>query len=169
MLMTSAAATTYKWVDSTGVTHYSDRPEPGAQEVQIDQAQTYTPQPIRPVTSQANQQPVAEPYTKLDLWKPQDQEYFINEGQTIEVRLRLEPDLQAGHAIWLYLDGKRIDGLPGSGDTFTLNEVYRGTHTLAAVVTDASGKRLISSQEVTFYVQQASVNSPTRVPRPTPH
>ena len=37
-----AVATTYRWVDSAGVVHYSDRPQPGAEKVNLPPAQTYT-------------------------------------------------------------------------------------------------------------------------------
>lgn len=170
LLAASAFATTYKWVDKDGVTHYSDTPAPGAQVVDLGSAQTFTPSVPRvtagrPLSRDAERE---FHYNKLDLWKPENEETFQNAGNTITARLRLEPDLQAGHSIWLYLDGKRVDGLPGAGDTFTLNDVFRGTHTLAAVVTDQSGKQLINSQTVTFYMHQASLLAPTRV-RPTPH
>src|ERR1700727_286974 len=36
-----AAATVKKWVDDNGVTHYSDQPNPKAQELEIGDAQTY--------------------------------------------------------------------------------------------------------------------------------
>jgi Domain of unknown function (DUF4124) len=170
LLAASASATTYKWVDKNGVTHYSDTPAPGAEVVDLQSAQTFeatTPATTssRPAKSPAADQPT---YTKLDLWKPENEETFTNTGNVVTARVRIEPDLARNHTIWLYLDGKRVDGLPGAGDSFTLQNVYRGTHTLAAVVTDQSGKQIISSQTVTFYMHQASVQSPTR-PRPTPH
>jgi hypothetical protein len=47
--------------------------------------------------------------------------------------------------------------------------VDRGTHTLAAVVTDGAGKELISSAGVTFYVREHSINqNPPRGPLLTP-
>lgn len=170
LLTASAYATTYKWVDKNGVTHYSDRPAPGAEVVDLPSAQTFTPSTARAGSGRTLSRPsdAESRYTKLDLWKPENEETFQNAGNTITARLRLEPDLQAGHSIWLYLDGKRVDGLPGAGDTFTLSDVFRGTHTLVAVVTDQSGKQLINSQTVTFYMHQASVQAPNRL-RPTPH
>jgi hypothetical protein len=170
LLAASASATTYKWVDKDGVTHYSDRPAPGAEVVDLQSAQTFTPSGPRAGRGQPRAADTDREfhYTKLDLWKPENGETFQNAGNSITARLRLEPDLQPGHSIWLYLDGKRVDGLPGAGDTFSLNDVFRGTHTLAAVVTDQSGKQLATSQTVTFYMHQASVQAPNR-PRPTPH
>jgi hypothetical protein len=163
----STLATTYKWVDKNGVTHYSDTPAPGAQIVDLQSAQTFTP--TTPSATRSGSRPSGSEqsfqYSKLDLWKPENDETFTNTGNTITARVRLEPDLQPGHSIWLYLDGKRVDGLPGAGDSFPLNNVFRGTHTLAATVTDQAGKQIINSQTVTFHMHQTSVLT-QKVPRP---
>jgi len=170
LLAASASATTYKWVDKNGVTHYSDTPAPGAEVVNLQSAQTFdAPTTATPGTSSAKSSaPEGFAYQKIDLWKPENDETFTNTGNVVTARVRIEPELRPSHTIWMYLDGKRVDGLPGAGDSFTLQNVFRGTHTLVAVVTDQSGKQLGSSQTVTFYMHQASVQSPTR-PRPTPH
>ncbi|HKE46224.1 MAG TPA: DUF4124 domain-containing protein [Steroidobacteraceae bacterium] len=171
LLAASAFATTYKWVDKNGVTHYSDTPAPGAEVVNLQSAQTFeATTPGTATSSRTSTAPGAEvpAYTKLDLWKPENEETYTNTGNVVTARVRIEPDLRRSHTIWLYLDGKRVDGLPGAGDSFTLQNVFRGTHTLAAVVTDQQGKQLISSQTVTFYMHQASTQAPNR-PRPTPH
>jgi len=170
LLAASASATTYKWVDKNGVTHYSDTPAPGAEVVDLQSAQTFdAPTTATTGTSSAKSAaPEGFGYQKIDLWKPENEETFTNTGNVVTARVRIEPDLRPSHTIWMYLDGKRVDGLPGAGESFTLQNVVRGTHTLVAVVTDQSGKQLGSSQTVTFYMHQASVQSPTR-PRPTPH
>lgn len=171
----SAATTMYKWVDRNGVTHYSDRPAPGAEKVEVQEAQTFSaPRPstsARPASQRTSGSPASlAAYDKLDLWKPENDETLQNIGSTLDVRLRLEPDLQPGHAIWLYLDSKRVDGLPQAGESFTVQNVFRGTHTLHAIVADREGKPLMRSETITFHVQQSSLNSPQRqpVPRPQP-
>jgi hypothetical protein len=171
LLAASASATTYKWVDKNGVTHYSDTPAPGATVVDLQSAQTFEASTTPASTSSTpakNSTPEQFTYSKIDLWKPENEETFTNTGNVVTARLRIEPDLRPSHTVWMYLDGKRVDGLPGAGDSFTLQNVFRGTHTLVAVVTDQSGKQIGSSQSVTFYMHQASIQSPTR-PRPTPH
>jgi hypothetical protein len=166
----AAATTTYKWVDKNGVTHYSDRPAPGAEKIEVQEAQTF--QAPRPATRATTQRTTGNPnvslaaYDKLDLWKPENDETLQNIGTMLDVRLRLEPELQPGHAIWLYLDSKRVDGLPQSGEAFAVPNVFRGTHTLHAIVADPDGKPLARSQTITFHVQQSSLNSPQRQPPP---
>lgn len=167
-LAAAASATTYKWVDSKGVTHYSDRPEPGAEIVDLRPAQTFdAPTPMQR-SSTRNQQAANDSVDyQLDVWKPENDETFQNTGNVVSVRLRLEPELQDGHAIWIYVDGKRVDGLPASGTSFEVPNIARGTHTLTVVVADMSGASLASSPAITFHLHQPSLLSPNRV-RPTP-
>jgi hypothetical protein len=171
LLAAAASATTYKWVDRNGVTHYSDRPQPGAEVVELQRAQSFEP-PAAPTpgarTTPLAPQAAAVQYEQLDLWKPSNDETIVNTGNQVSVRLRLEPDLQPDHKIWLYLDGKRVDGQPSDALSFELTEVARGTHTLNAVVTGLDGKPIISSQTITFHLRQTSLLQPSRAPRPTP-
>ena len=51
LLAAAASATTYKWVDSKGVTHYSDRPQPGAEIVELQKAQTFEAPAATPASS----------------------------------------------------------------------------------------------------------------------
>jgi hypothetical protein len=153
------------------VTHYSDRPAPGAQIIELERAQAFEPPavPTPGVRATARAaQPAAVQYETLDLWKPSNDETFVNTANTVPVRLRLEPDLQPDHKIWLYLDGKRVDGQPQDALSFELTDVVRGTHTISAVVTGLDGKPIISSQSVTFHLRQPSLLQPSRAPRPTP-
>jgi hypothetical protein len=172
LLAAAASATTYKWVDQNGVTHYSDRPQPGAEIIDLPRAQSFeppaTPTPGTRTTARAPQTAAVVQYEKLDLWKPSNDETFVNTANIVPVRLRLEPDLQPDHKIWLYLDGKRVDGQPQDALSFELTEVARGTHTVSAVVTGLDGKPIISSQSVTFHLRQTSIYQPSRAPRPTP-
>jgi hypothetical protein len=85
------------------------------------------------------------------------------------VRLRFEPALQPGHSIYLYLDGRLVEGFPPSALEYTLTEVPRGVHSLAAVIRDNS-KTIQESPTVRFTVRQESVAQPPVGPalRPTP-
>jgi hypothetical protein len=169
LLAAAASATTYKWVDSKGVTHYSDRPEPGAEIVELQPAQTFdAPTPAGGQRPKARDQQATDTVRyQLDVWKPENNETFQNTGNIVPVRLRLEPDLQDGHAIWVYMDGKRVDGLAASGTSFDVPAVERGTHTLTVVVADLTGKTIVSSPSITFHLHQQSLLAPNRV-RPTP-
>jgi FlaG/FlaF family flagellin (archaellin) len=158
------AATIYKWVDEKGVTHYSDQPHESAQKVEVTSAQTYTPPPAAPTVPERPVQAAAS-YSLCEIFSPQNDEVFFN-TQSVTARVRLEPELQAGHRLAVALDGKRASDSNSASD-FTLTPVYRGTHTVAAVVEDAkTGQTVCTTPSITFHVRQPSDAAPNRANRP---
>lgn len=158
-----AATVLYRWVDSDGITHYSDRPVPGAQKVQVASAQTYKSTPISGgTTRRATTQAAAPQYRSLAITSPTEGQAFTNTGGKVDAAASVDPPLAAGHQLWFLIDGTRqpdpADGLAASF------EVGRGTHTLAAVVTDDQGHEVAVAPPVTFYVLQHSVANPPRGP-----
>jgi hypothetical protein len=164
----TVSAETYKWVDAQGQIHYSDRPPPaGAQQVELVRAQTYhAPATAKTATSGAAPKPASGPvgYAEFDMRKPQSGDVISNAGGTVSVELRLEPALQPGHSIWLYLDGKRVDGLSTTGSSFQLSSVFRGEHRLAAAVVNSAGKSVVLTDPVSFMVRQTSAAKPPQGP-----
>jgi hypothetical protein len=161
----SVAATIYKWVDEKGVTHYSDQPHEDAKKVELTSAQTYTPAPVGDTSTQSRPQVTAASYSVCEIFVPENDEVFFN-VQTVTARVRLEPALQAGHRLAIALDGKRMaDSM--TGVDFTLSPVYRGSHSVMAVVEDArTGQSICSTPSVTFHVRQPSDIAPNRANRP---
>ena len=134
----------YKWVDEDGVVHYSDRPQEGAEEIQLPTTQRSS-QPSRsptPATRQTTQ--AAEPAEET-LW---------NIESVLNVTLNATPALQRGHRVRVY-----FDGTPQmvSGTSFQIEEVYRGVHNLQAEILDETGKMMIRSIPNRFYVQQNTI------------
>jgi hypothetical protein len=173
----TVSAETYKWVDAQGQTHYSDRPPPeGAKQVELIPAQTYrapTSSPARPTTPA--QRPGAgaagAAYSEFEMRRPQSGAVIPNSGGAVSVELRIDPALQPGHSIYLYLDGKRVDGLPTSSTSLQLTNVVRGDHQLIAAVVDNGGKSVVSTPAVTITVRQTSAAKPPQGPAlrpPTP-
>ena len=162
----AAGTTLYKWIDADGVTHYSDRPEPGSQRVQIGAAQSYKSVPV--IARQAppaplRREPAAMAYTRVAITSPAAGTVFANEGTAVQVSAAVEPQLAAGHQLWFMLDGQRVEGLSTSDGTAQL-EVARGAHAIAVTIVDANGNELISSSAVPFAVRLPSVVNPPRGP-----
>ncbi len=161
----SLAATIYKWVDEKGVTHYSDQPHESAKKMEVSSAQTYTPAPVADSGSRPTPQPTSPSYSVCEIFVPQNDEVFFN-TQSVTARVRLEPELQSGHRLAIALDGKRVSD-SYSGAEFTLSPVYRGSHTVLAVVEDArTGQAVCTTSSVTFHVRQPSDIAPNRANRP---
>jgi len=158
-------AQAYRWVDANGVTHYSDRPQPGAVRIELPKSpgrRTIVTRPAAGDSAQPTQAVPAEPelaYQSLSVATPGAEETLWNIGGTLSVSLNLEPGLQPGHRVRAYFDGK-----PQlvSGTSFEIAEVYRGVHNLQVEVIDQAGQLQIRSQTNRFYVQQNTVVTPTR-------
>ncbi|HNP35773.1 MAG TPA: DUF4124 domain-containing protein [Woeseiaceae bacterium] len=148
-------AVAYRWVDSEGVVHYSDRPEPGAEEISLPDANTTTVRRYtHTVQPQEKPKPPASRYESIEIAAPAAEETLWNIEGVLKVSVALTPALQPGHQVRVYLDGKAKNV---SGMSFTLQDVYRGVHNLQAEVLDETGKTLIKSKPSRFYVQQNSV------------
>ncbi|MDH3532496.1 MAG: DUF4124 domain-containing protein [Gammaproteobacteria bacterium] len=151
----------YKWVDSEGVVHYSDRPQEGAEIVNLSEYSRPTGARIGPRTTTiaATDEPDAESqqrfrYESLAVASPGAEETLWNIEGVLNVSLALNPGLQSGHQVRVYFDGApRM--VPGT--SFQIEEVYRGVHNIQAEVIDESGQLMIRSQPNRFYVQQNTV------------
>jgi hypothetical protein len=169
-----AGQTVWKWVDEKGITHYSDQPIPGAQRVEISTGTTREPATDAPSSSPTSNptslQPAVSSYRDFEIWKPGDQDTIANSGGAVDVRLRYEPNLQRGHSVFLYLDGRLVQDFPPTAMDYTLRDVARGQHSLVAIIQDARGTRLQESAQVHFTVRQESVAQPPVGPalRPPP-
>lgn len=164
LAMTGAATEVYRWVDADGQVHYSDQWQPGAERVRITTTPGFSaPRPAEIGEGEQTAPPVAtgSPYRLLDIASPAQEEVLWNiEGQ-LRVSLQLQPALQPGHELRLYLDGQEQDIPPGS-TSMQLSEVFRGVHTLRAEVVDEQGAVLITSPTRTFAVRQTSIANPQR-------
>jgi hypothetical protein len=174
-----AAQVVWKWVDDNGVTHYSDRPVAGATKIEIasggDRSATSASTPSLPSSSSSPPEAQEMPaYRNFEIWKPADGESFVNTGGAVPVNIRVEPALQAGHELYLYLDGRLVEGFEPSATSYELKEVPRGSHRLIAVINDRRGGRVKETAPVAFFVRQESIANPPvgpalrPPPKPTP-
>jgi Domain of unknown function (DUF4124) len=172
-----AAQVVWKWVDDNGVTHYSDRPVPGATRMEISSGNSSATPASTPSVASESPQPDAQeasPYRNFEIWKPAEGESFINTGGAVPVNIRVEPQLQAGHELHLYLDGRLVEGFEPNATSYELKEVSRGLHRLIAVINNRRGGRVHETAAVTFMVRQESIANPPvgpalrPPPKPTP-
>jgi hypothetical protein len=165
---TASSAPAWTWVDANGTVHFSDRPVPGARQVDLAGAQGFgvvvpVPQGSRPAApGQA-----AAPYQSIEIVSPSDQETLWNIGTTLNVLVQFQPPLLPGHRFDVAIDGQRRN-LNTTNPRTTVSGVFRGAHSLQIVVIDTTGTELMRSPPRTFFVQQTSIQSPTNQQRPPP-
>jgi hypothetical protein len=153
-------AQAYRWVDADGVVHYSDRPQEGAETIQLpeDRRPTRSFAPATTPTTQtgdAAEEPAAAfSYDSIEISAPAAEETLWNIEGVLNVTLNVQPALQPGHRVRVYFDGNEQ---MVSGSSFQIQEVYRGVHNLQAEVLDETGKLMGRSMTNRFYVQQNTI------------
>jgi len=158
----SVLAQAYRWVDEDGVVHYSDIPSEGAERVELSEfsrdtgARLYRAPPAS--ASASADEPAAEDepfsYESVAISSPASEETLWNIEGILNVSVAVSPGLQSGHQVRVYFDG---EARMVSGTSFQIEEVYRGVHNIQAEIIDSTGRLMIRSETVRFYVQQNRV------------
>lgn len=170
---TAWPSTVWKWVDETGLTHYSDQPVPGATKIEVSTGNVVQSQPSYGTPSAGATAPNAatpgDVYRTFEIWRPENDQVFVNTAGVVNVEIRVEPQVQGGHTLNLYLDGRLVEGYSGS-TSYVLEGVPRGTHSLVATINEQLGSRVREAGPVMFTVRQESIANPPVGPsqRPPP-
>ena len=154
----AASAEMYRWVDEQGKVHFSDK-------APNDDAKAYKPKPILVVPADSGAgsglQPLNRPATQqvkyqgLAITSPANDHVFTpDKAMSVAVSIQIKPGLQAGqgHKVALYLNGQLYS--MGNELNFTLNNLNRGTYTVHAAILDQRGKKLKSSETISFHIQK---------------
>ena len=155
-------AQAYRWVDADGIVHYSDRPQAGAEKIQLPAnaraTRRVTPEPAAAAAPNATAAAPAAAapfsYDSIQISAPGPEETLWNIGGVLNVTLNVQPALQPGHRVRVYFDGNEQ---MVNSSSFQIQEVYRGVHNLQAEVLDETGKLMGRSMTNRFYVQQNTI------------
>lgn len=166
----------YRWVDKDGQVHYADQPgAPNAERVILADPNAYesetslgdyAPSGSAPQDTDADQ---AAPYESLAIVQPTPDQVFFGADATVVVAAELGGTLRSDHTVVFFVNGNRRPA--GSGLGLELQNLERGSHFLRAAVLDQNGETVITSQQITFHIRQASINtpqSPQARPKPAP-
>ena len=160
----------FKWKDRYGKTQYGDKPPQGVK------AEAFKPPPITVIdnygkqwaptgnTAPARQQQQttrskssssSSGYSSLKIVAPKSgQAIRANDGD-VTLMLGVDPKLQKGHSIVVFLDGKEVSN--GASRAVNLPNLDRGEHQVHAEIRDAHKTNIISSPVSSFTVLRASV------------
>lgn len=148
--------TLYKWVDSQGNVHYSDKPIPGGTKIHLANPGTYTaPAVAMPERPQQNesQAPAQVGYSDFVITSPSAEQTFSN-VDSVTVSVSVAPGLKGGDNITISVDGASQG--PSGAMSATFSGLDRGQHTASAILIEADGQT-ISAPPVTFYIQKKAV------------
>jgi hypothetical protein len=154
----------YKSVDKNGKTVFTDAPptDRPSDAVTVKPSNTIAPPNSAGEGARGTEKAVKN-YTSLVVVSPQNDDYFDQEVQAVSLAASLEPGLQDGHVAQLYYDGKPVDG---TGLSYTVTDLERGTHTVVAKVLSRGGKVLIESEPIQFHVRRTSLLNQPHKPQP---
>lgn len=155
----------YTWIDQSGTVNYSDQPHPGAEVVKMS-SDSYTKDepsqdtfkkkvPLLP-PAQNIETLQAEPVL-VEIVDPKNEETIRSNQGTVLIHIRTKPALKAEDNIQIFLDNLPV-GSPSNANTFTLNGVLRGQHTISAKLLDAQGEVLSESKSVVIFMMPPRVN-----------
>ncbi|MFY7698089.1 MAG: DUF4124 domain-containing protein [Legionella sp.] len=160
LLLSSAVAAIYQWVDDSGVVHYTDNPHDNAKMIVLPPIDKHV---SKIITADKNliSTPAAVnvPHYVVTILQPRQQESVRNNLGDLVVLLDIQPQLSPTHKLQLFLDEKAVAD-PSMTTTYLLHKVDRGTHVLSAIVTDQQKHEITRSRDVTFYMLRAIVKSP---------
>jgi hypothetical protein len=163
----NAATEVWRWKDKDGVIHYSDSPVPGAERVALGSAVPPTGVPARPPAVSADVPPPETQarmrYTRCAVTAPTNDQIY-KAGESVGASVAIEPALQAGHRILVYLNGGAYTEWPETDLDHVLNGLYRGSYTLSVRVLDGNDRTVCTGSAINFHVQQPSILSPARKP-----
>ena len=154
----------YRWTDSSGQVHFTDQPHKGAVPVDLPPVQTYSPpEPAQkkvvntPPSNAVNDDETSSPgYKVVRIVQPTQEATIRNNQGLVPVLVEFDPQLKANDKVQLIFDGKPL-GSPQNSPTFTLTDVYRGSHTVSVQVFSSDGQMINESEPVTFFMHRARV------------
>ena len=170
-----AAAVVCKTVGVDGVVSYTNVPAADCpHKIEIPEAPRNVTPPVSPVPPPPGSNPVPEAqafqgYTAIAIVQPGPGTTVRSNEGNVPVAIALQPDLQAGHRVVLFLDDVAVSG-NFDALAIDISGVERGTHQLRARIVDAAGRTLIESANIGFTLRKASLfERPASVPaQPVP-
>lgn len=156
-------AQVYREVAPDGSVTYTDKPSDSAKKVTLKPLQTYQAPKVEkaekpPVEGLALQAKKVTEYKALRLVSPTANETIWSAPGIVQAAADANPPLAPGHKYAFFLDGRPV-GEPIESRSLTLQNVFRGRHTLQVKILDEEGAPLKASDTVTFHVQRPNLNS----------
>lgn len=164
------AGEVYRIVNEDGEVTYTDSPPTNVQAEAVEMPKTNIAIAPPPAATKDNQSEADEGevvYTKARITQPNNNATIPPGQSEVVVQIALEPLLQTGHLVQIYIDGSK-QGSPSASTTFTITSLDRGKHSVRAEVIGADKQRKTKTQTTTFHIKQHSSNSKTKSAGPTP-
>jgi hypothetical protein len=162
-----SAAEVYKVVDEHGNVTYTDRaPDPGAEPIRLPELSVIEAMELPSTAEGAEEEQEAvtdirelrRGYRDFKITSPQRDEHIRGTGNAVTISWDTRYQLQPGMTVHLFLDGEPLE--PTRSSSITVQEVWRGEHSVSGKIVDAQNRTIANASPVTFFMHQHSVNFP---------
>jgi len=156
--LAAVAGDVYRWVDSSGVVHYSDKPQaPSDKPAVLPHLQTYAPGAaptgFTPDTGAAG--PAKAIAAAITIASPEQDETIRDAEGKFTVTVNASP--QPGEGLIFYLDGTAQNEQPTPSSAFLYSGVERGDHSVSAALVGSNGQELARTEAVTIHMKPPAV------------
>lgn len=152
----------YKSTGKSGIPEFSDQPTPGSSPVELPPPNVIDTPPPPPVTPPPPK--AVASYSQLAILVPAEQDTIHTNTGAFDVKVAVQPALNAGDAFVLTLDGTTLPTRYTSTDIAVTQEDYESAavadvqHQLQVAVVKSDGSVLITANPVNFYTHRATVH-----------
>jgi hypothetical protein len=173
----AAFAAIYKIVDEQGNVTYTDQaPSDGSEPMKLPELPVVQTVPVEPAPGPGTAEGEGEPagqeptprelrrmYRDFRVTRPAQEETFWGTGNTVVVSWASSMPLLPDMSVQLFVDGEpqRV-----TQETMIALTLDRGEHRVHAELRDARGRRLVTTEPVTFFVKQQSEQFNRQQPGP---
>lgn len=156
----AAQSRIYKTVDAEGNVVFTDIPpreDTSAEQIIIENPNSFkVEEALGPadqwIVEPSDAEEVPFSYRSLNIASPADDETIRDNSGNVSVIAVTNPRLQSGHRLRLLMDGQPAQD--GVQSQFDLQNVDRGSHSIALEIIDASGSVIKRSESSTFHLQR---------------
>lgn len=165
IFFTSVSAEVYRVLDEDGNVIFSDKPSPGAVEVEIDHVQTISPPKVKDFKYKPSvKDKTGDDYTSLEIVSPENDQIFTGKAVEVSVNILIQPALNTSRGDRLILTMDGIKQADSTSTSFTFGKLDNGKHTVKVVVVNKDGNPLKSSETVSFTINFRSDLKPNLSP-----
>ncbi len=154
-LSLTAYSAVYVTTDADGNVSYSDSPSGGAKEVTITEKTTLIEHTKIKKSALIKKVEKKSPTVKsaVQILHPVNDSTIRNNNGIVDITLGVLPELNDEHSIQVFLDGE-LQTQQSQATSFTLLDVYRGTHTIYTVLLNKKGTVIAESNKITIHMHR---------------
>ena len=154
----AGASEVYRYMDSDGVIHYSDKPpSKEAKPVDLPPLQLVSPI-VAPERTLSGAKAENDPQrVELSVVSPSPEQTFRGDDRQLRIQVQSERPLPEGYGLLYFLDGSPQNRSATRQMSYVLEGVERGEHLVSVAAVDAKGREVARTPPVIVHMKPPTV------------